>query len=135
MFEETATVSAPSMLALSKQSTITTTTQLFKKQRLRLNPTFTQHQHTNTTSTHIFEDEAMGDDRISLCDDNDNSIASEESMSSEESFANNVFADITESHVESDYSCFTTSQQCVTSLMYLLDEVECPDYAFQTIMD
>jgi hypothetical protein len=37
--------------------------------------------------------------------------------------------------VETDYSCFTTSQQCVTHLMYLLDEMECPDYAFQSIME
>jgi hypothetical protein len=98
VFEETASVSAPSMLASSKrQSTITTTTtQLFKKQRLRLNPTFTQHQHANTTSTLIFEDQAMDDDCISVCDDYDNSIASEESMCSEEYFGNNVFADNTE---------------------------------------
>jgi hypothetical protein len=56
-------------------------------------------------------------------------------MSSEESFGNNVFVDITESPVESDYSCFTTSQQCVTSLMYLLDAMECPDYGVKAIME
>ena len=27
------------------------------------------------------------------------------------------------------------SKQCVTSLMYLLDEMECPDYGFKVIMD
>jgi hypothetical protein len=37
--------------------------------------------------------------------------------------------------VESDYSCFTTSQQCVTHLMFLLDEMECPYYGFQSIME
>jgi hypothetical protein len=36
---------------------------------------------------------------------------------------------------ENDYACFTTSQKCVTSLMYLLDNMECPDYAFQSIME
>jgi hypothetical protein len=28
-----------------------------------------------------------------------------------------------------------TSQQCITSLMYLLDSMECPDYAFKSIME
>jgi hypothetical protein len=46
-----------------------------------------------------------------------------------------LFADTTETRVESDYSSFTTSQQCVTSLMYLLDAMECPDYAFKKIME
>ena len=49
-----------------------------------------------------------------------------------------IFADeddTTESLAESDYSCFTTGQKCVTSLMYLLDAMECPDYGFRTIMD
>ncbi|MCK7580954.1 MAG: hypothetical protein MZV65_38640 [Chromatiales bacterium] len=54
---------------------------------------------------------------------------------SEESFGDNVAPDTTESPVESDYSCFTTSQQCITSLMYLLDSMECPDYAFKSIME
>jgi hypothetical protein len=97
VFEEAASVSAPPMLAPSKQATTNTTTQLLKKQWLQLNPTLTQHQHTNTTNTHIFEDKAMGDDGISLCDANDNSISSEEeSVSSEESFGSNGFADITD---------------------------------------
>ena len=37
-------LSAPTMQAPSKQASINTTTQLFKKQRLRLNPTFSQQQ-------------------------------------------------------------------------------------------
>jgi hypothetical protein len=144
VLEQTA-ISAPPMQAPSKQASINTTTQLFKKQWLWLNPTFTQEQHTNNTNTHSIEDEAMDDDDVSLSHDNaahqpgsltdENSIASEESFGSEETFGNNVFADSTESLVESDYSCFTTSQQCVTSLMYLLDEMECPDYGFKAIMD
>jgi hypothetical protein len=86
----------------------------------------------------------LNDDDESLSEDNDtesrsltndNSVASEESNSFEESFGNNVFADTPEAPVESDYSCFTTSQQCVTSLMYLLDAMECPDYAFKAIME
>ena len=121
---------------------------LFKKQRLRLNPTYTQQQPTNTTNTHRLEDQLMDDDDVSLSNVNaahqsgslrdDNSVAYEKSFGSEESFGNNDFADeddTTESPVESDYSCFTTGQQCVTSLMYLLDAMECPDYGFKVIMD
>ena len=37
--------------------------------------------------------------------------------------------------VENDYACFTTSQKCVTSLMYLLDAMECPNYGFKAIME
>jgi hypothetical protein len=68
----------------------------------------------------------------------DNFAASEEFFGSEESYGYNDFADedaTNESPVESDNSSFTTSQKCVTSLMYLLDAMECPDYGFQTIMD
>ena len=65
----------------------------------------------------------------------DDSIASEESFGSAESIGNYGCADTQESPVESDYSCFTTAQKCVTSLMYLLDDMECPDYAFKAIMD
>jgi hypothetical protein len=82
----------------------------------------------------------MHDVDVSRSDDNaaqSGSLTNEDFISSEESFGvlakesvgNNVFADsTTESPIESDYSCFTTSQQCVASLMYLLDTMECPDY-------
>ena len=43
---------APTMQAPSKRSSTKTTAQLFKKQRLRLNPTFAQEEHTNNTNTH-----------------------------------------------------------------------------------
>jgi hypothetical protein len=67
---------------------------------------------------------------------NDNFTTSEELLHSEESFGDDVAPDTTESPVErSDYSCFTTSQQCITSLMYLLDSMECPDYAFKSILE
>ena len=147
-FDQTA-VSAFTMQAPSKSASTHTTAHLFKKQRLRLNPTYAQQQPTNTTNTHRLEDQLMDDDDdVSLSNDNaahqsgslrdDNSVASEESSESEESYGNNVFADeddTIESPAESDYSCFTTGQKCVTSLMYLLDAMECPDYGFQTIME
>jgi hypothetical protein len=57
------------------------------------------------------------------------------SISSHESTAVNSFGTLKLPPVPSDYACFTTIQKCVTSLMYLLDEMECPDYAFQSIME
>jgi hypothetical protein len=86
----------------------------------------------------------MHDSVASLSDDNlshfasppnDNFTTSEGLFHYEESFGNNVLLDSTETPVESDYSCFTTSQQCVTSLMYLLDSMEYPYYAFKFIME
>jgi len=139
-------VMAPSMQVPSNLASTHTTAHLFKKQRLRLNPTFTQQHPTNTTNTPSLEDQLMDDDEASLSHDNvahqsqsltdDSSVASKEASGLDESFDNNVFADTTESPPdESDYSCFTTSQQCVTSLMYLLDAMECPDYGFKAIME
>jgi hypothetical protein len=46
-----------------------------------------------------------------------------------------VFDDTTKKTGESCYSSFNTSQKCVTSLIFLLDSMECPDYAFRAIMD
>ena len=138
---------APTMQAPSKRASTKTTAQLFKKQRLRLNPTFAQEQHTNNTNTHSpNEPNLEDDDHVSLShgsDDDesgsslldDDSIASEESFGSAESVGNYGCAATPESPVESEYSCFTTVQKCVTSLMYLLDEMECPDYEFKAIMD
>ena len=102
------------------------------KQCLWLNPTFIPELHTNNTNTHssINNEDVDDDDDAFLFEDDadpsgswthDNAVPSMGSFCSEESSGNNVFTDTTELPVESDYSCFTTSQQCVTSLMYLLD--------------
>jgi len=80
--------SAPPMQAASKRASFSSTNQLFKKQRLRLNPTFTQQHHTNNTITHNIEDQPLNDDDVSLSNHNaaqsgsltnDNLVASEES--------------------------------------------------------
>jgi hypothetical protein len=133
-------INAVPLRAPSKQALANTTAQLFKKQRLWLNPSFTQQHHINNINTHSIEDETMDDDDISLSHydaahqsgllTDDNAVASEDFFCSKELFGNNGFADTTESPLESDYSCFTTSKQCVTSLMYLLDAMECSDYGF-----
>ena len=53
------------MQAPPKQALTNTTAQLFKKQRLQLNPSFTEQQHTiNVMNTHSIEDEAMDDDDV-----------------------------------------------------------------------
>ena len=36
---------------------------------------------------------------------------------------------------ETHFTSFTTSQKCVTSLMILLDSLNCPDYAFEKILN
>jgi len=144
-------INAVPLRAPSKEALANPTAQLFKKQRLRLNPSFTEQQHAiNVMNTHIVKDDAsMNDDDISLSDHDSAhqselltediaSVASEKSFDSEDTYGgNNVLAeDITESPVESDYSCFTTkNQKCVTSLMYLLDAMGCPDYGFKEIME
>ena len=46
-----------------------------------------------------------------------------------------MFDNTTKTTGESCYSSFTTSQRFVTSLIFLLDSMECPDYAFRAILD
>jgi hypothetical protein len=60
--------SAPPMQAPSKQASMNTTTLLFKKQWLWLNPSFQQH-HTNNMNTHSIEYETMNDDDVSPLND------------------------------------------------------------------
>ena len=139
--------SAPtSMPVPPKRASINTSAHLFKKQRLRLNPMFPPQVATNNTNTHHIDDGVMPEFDSSFSDDddtdesvsleNDNFISVEESPNdAQESFGDTFFVDTTESPVESGYSCFTTSQKCVTSLMYLLDAMECPDYGFKSIME
>ena len=88
------------------------------------------YEDDDASLSHDSDDYKFG---LALMDDD--SIACEESFGSKDSVGNYEFADTTESPVESEYSCFTTSHQCVTLLMYLLDKMECPDYAFKAIMD
>jgi hypothetical protein len=65
-----------------------------------------------------------------------NSVASYKSVGVVDSYSENNFVDTTKALTgNNDYACFTTSQKCITSLMYLLDDMECPDYAIKCIMD
>jgi hypothetical protein len=110
-----------------------------------LNPTFLAPELLNIAYLHGIEDEAITVENNDLSDndllqmnvDTDvNSVASYGSVAAIDSFSENKFVDTTKAPAgNSYYACFTTSQKCITSLMYLLDDMECPDYAFQCIMD
>ena len=64
-------VIAPTMQASSKRASTNGTANLFKKQQLWLNPTFTQEQHdTKSTNTHTLKDQLMDDDDVSVSHDN-----------------------------------------------------------------
>jgi hypothetical protein len=114
--------------------------QLFKKQWLRFNSTYSQQQHSSKSETENVHNEDLEDDDVCNAEfgtaTNINNFVFPDSFGCDESSGNFV-DDITELvPAETDYSCFTTrSQQCVTHLLYLLDEMECPDYAFQSIME
>jgi hypothetical protein len=85
----------------------------------------------------VDNDDPSDDDLLQMDLEADvNSVASYGSVGAVDSFSGNKFVDTTKSPAgNSDYACFTTSQKCITSLMYLLDDMECPDCAFQCIMD
>jgi hypothetical protein len=113
---------------------------LFKKQRLRLNPTFLAPEVSNIAYLHDIEDETITVDNDDALDNNllqmdvdadVNSVASNGAVAAVDSFSEHKFVDTTKAPAgDSDYACFTTSQKCITSLMYLLYDMECPDYAF-----
>jgi hypothetical protein len=113
---------------------------LFKKQRQQLNPTFLEPEVSNIAYLHGMKDEAITVDNDDALD-NDllqmdlevdvNSVASYGSVGAVDSFSKDKFVDTTKAPAgDSDDACFTTSQKCITSLMILLDDMKCPDYAF-----
>jgi hypothetical protein len=127
-------------------SSINSTSHLFKKQQLWFNPTFMEPEVLNNVYPHDLQEEAIDDDdNASVLDansfpmdlqDDGNSVSSHRSVATVNFSSEIFFVGTTKvPAVESEYSCFTISQKCITSLMYLLDETECPDYAFQCIMD
>ena len=88
--------------------------------------------HDDDPSLSFFDDDMSCSDDTSLSDDK--SLSYEESNVIEELFQNHVATSSTLKEGPSDYVCFTTTQKCVTSLMLLLDLMECPNYAFEEIM-
>jgi hypothetical protein len=86
----------------------------------------------------VDNDDALDNDLLQMDLDADvNSVASYGVVGAVDSFSKNKFVDTTKAPAgNSDYACFTTtSQKCITSLIYLLDDMECPDNAFKCIMD
>jgi hypothetical protein len=139
VFDQNTTIATEQMHALAKpRSSINSTSQLFKKQRLRLNPTSMDCNVFTNVKSLGNHDQVLPD-----ADDNASFVFEEDdqSISSHGSVVVNSCRDTSFDGttkiptVENDYACFTTSQKCVTSLMHLLDDMECPDYAFQSIME
>jgi hypothetical protein len=124
LFVEQTSLNAPSIWNPSQQPSYSS--HLFKKQWLCFNPTVCQQQHSNNTKRDIEEDQSQDDDDVcfaEFCSPANPTFSPLDSCGHEES-SGRLF-DHTELSEESDYSCFTTSQQCVTHLIYLLDEMEC----------
>ena len=99
-----------------KQAPIDSTSNLFKKQRLWLNPTFLKPEVSNIAYLHGNEDEAITVDNDDASD-NDllqmdvdadvNSVASHGSIGAVDSFSENKFVDTTEAPAgDSDHACF-----------------------------
>jgi hypothetical protein len=146
VFEQSDTaMTVSSLQAPPKFASIDSTSNLFKKQSLRLNPTFLESEVSNIAYLHGIKDEPITVDNDDAPDNNllqmdleadVNSVASHESVGAVDSFSKNKFVDTAEAPAgNSDFACFTTSQKCMTSLMYLFDDLECPDFAFKCIMD
>ena len=133
---------------------------VFKKQRLRFNPSvvqcelsFTaetngpiQIENTNNAHTpHKNDDPSLQFDDVFISSNNDdvsfsddNSISSLEAPNGNEDIILNhdaIISSIALNDGPSDYASFTPSQKAVTSLMLLLDSMQCPDYAFEKIME
>ena len=117
------------------------TVHIFKKQRFKFNPVSSQYPKLASNSGFPCE-EVMNDDSVSLSPDDDSILSADESVV-DDNAAYNVFDNFheedsfftTECPPTSGYTSYTTSQKCVTSLMLLLDSLECPDYAFEEILN
>ena len=107
-------------------------------------PIQTEHtDNANQTPNNVDASLQMDDEYIS-CNNDDLSLSDDNSTSSLE--GPNVLEDIIQNHDAimssippnegpSDYVSFTLAQKAVTSLMLLLDSMQCPDYAFEKVME
>ena len=127
---------------------------VFKKQRFRCNRTFMQCELSNNAKTNKHNEDidvslSHGDDAslpydddFLSCNDEEASYPDDELVSSLEvqnpfeAKCMNNHVDVVSTQIDgpSDYVSFTPAQKSVTSLMVLLDSMECPDYAFEKIM-
>jgi hypothetical protein len=123
-----------------QQVTTKNTSHLFSKQCLHLNPNFPHLLSLNDDDRSCSTDEesigSMNDDESMLMYD-DNSAVTEGSPVPGDNFDVTRFiaTNLNKSKGISKYPSFTSSQKYITSLIHILDEMECPDYAFQHVMD
>ena len=122
--------------------------QLFQKKRLRLNPHIAdiekkhqqqhrqqQKQKEEVLKEHAEEDESQHSDSEFGLQHNDNSIVLNESLDDGANMSTDAAnPELYCSNEEEDYDTFTVSQKSVVKLLYLLDQMEAPDYGFQSIM-
>jgi hypothetical protein len=120
------------------------TAQILKKWQLMFNPVCSQpfiFEPSDNIGVSDFEE--MDNDSFSMPSDDDNALLSdeEEPLSFGDSVVNtNDFEHFHEDATSfpnkapptaSGYTSFTMSQKCLTSLMILLDSLECPNYIFE----
>ncbi|MCK7498640.1 MAG: hypothetical protein MZW92_54480 [Comamonadaceae bacterium] len=122
--------------------------QLFQKKRLCLNPHIAdiekkhqqqhwqqQKQEEDMLKEHDEEDESQHSDSEFGLQHDDNSIVLNESLDDGSNMSTDAAnPELYCSNEEEDYDTFTVSQKSVVKLLYLLDQMEAPDYAFQSIM-
>ena len=125
--------------------------QLFQKKRLCLNPHIAdierkhQQQQEQERDEDMLkehdeeddeEDESQHSDSVFGVQHDDNSIVLNESVDDGPNMSTDDAAnpELYCSNEEEDYDTFTVSQKSVVKLLYLLDQMEAPDYAFQSIM-
>jgi len=144
VFQSSASSTSTQHVSAKTQVLNDPTAHIFKKQRLRFNPPRSQVPNfENFDSVPVIE-EAMNDDNDYLSSpSDDDSLLSDEEPLVDDNVSSNVFEQfhVAEASFTNDapcasgYSSFTTSQKCVTSLILLLDSLECPDYAFEEILN
>jgi hypothetical protein len=142
VFEPSA-ISTSTQHVFSKQQVLNDpTAHIFMKQRLRFNPACSQDPNLVNFDSFLVSEEALNDEYVSLPPDDDSLLCDKEPLV-DDNVAYNVFEQFHEAEAlftneapcASGYTSFTTSQKCVISLMLLLDSLECPDYAFEEILN
>ena len=107
----------------------------------RFNPGCSQQpvnlQHLDNTLVSDYEE--RDNDSVSMPPNDDDALLfdEEESFHIYDNVVDNDFNHFHEGQALPNacgYPSFTTSQKCLTSLMILLDSLECPDYAFKKIL-
>ena len=115
-----------------------TTSQLFQKKRLCVNPYIADiEQQQQLKQQHQEEEDGQqhSDSKFGLLHDDDSDFVAG-------SPGHAIYKDTGEpdpelycSHENEDYNTSTVSQKSVVNLLYLLNKMEAPDYVFQSIME